>query len=88
MTTTRHNGTTDLEARLEGFGKLGKLGLLKLAGALATDDRLTALNVGLSIGNLPTSSGVTDDLVAAALDSLASLATVQAAQLRGEEALR
>ena len=83
MTTT--SATDHLEARLTGFGRLG---LLKMAGALATDDRLTALNVGLSIGNLPTATGVTDDMVAGALDSLASLATVIAAQLRDEDPIR
>jgi len=84
-TTTRPSAAEHLEARLTGFGHLG---LLKMAGALATDDPLTALNVGLSIGNLPTATGVTDDMVAGALDSLASLATVIAADLRGEVACR
>ena len=75
MTTT---SPADLEARL---------GLIKMAGALVTDDRPAALAVGLGIGALPVAP-VPDDLAAAALEAMASLATVMAAELRGDQPLQ
>lgn len=85
MTTTRRNGAAALEDRLSGFGRLA---LLKTAGALVTEDRGIALMVGTTLARLPVAPDATDDLVAGALESLASLAAVEAAQLRGEQPLR
>ncbi len=85
-TNSRPNGAAALEDRLEGFGQLA---LLKTAGALVTENRGVALVVGTALADLPIDQDLDADLVvAAALETLASLATVQAAQLRGEEALR
>ncbi|MEJ7765736.1 MAG: hypothetical protein WKF86_09595 [Acidimicrobiales bacterium] len=84
-TNIRPNGPAALEDRLHGFGKVG---LLKMAGALVTENRGVALVVGTALAALPVDQDATDDLVAAGLDSLASLATAEAAALRGEPALR
>jgi hypothetical protein len=75
----------DLERRLAGFGRLG---LLKLASALVTEDRGIALMVGTSMDPLPIDDTLCSDLVAGAMDSIASLATAMAIELRGEPALR
>lgn len=84
-THSRPNGAAALEDRLTGFGRLA---LLKTAGALVTEDRGVALQVGTSLAALPVDTSLDADLVAGALESLASLATVEAAALRGEEVLR
>ncbi len=70
MTTTT-SPADHLEARLAGFGKLG---LLKLAAALVTNDRCSALTVGLAMDALPIDVDLTDELVADALEALGELA--------------
>ena len=72
-----------LEERLP----VARLGLLKLAGAMATDNRASAFVVGEVLEALPPIP-VPADLTAGALETLASLAAVLAGELRGEEALR
>lgn len=72
-----------LEQRLP----VARLGLFKLAGAMATDNRGSAFVVAEILAALPVLD-VPDELAAGALESLASLARVMAAEVRGEEALR
>ena len=72
-----------LEERLP----VARLGLLKLAGAMATENRASAFVVGEVLEALPTIP-VSADLVAGALETLASMATVLATEVRGEEPLR
>jgi len=72
-----------LEERLP----VARLGLLKLAGAMATDNRASAYVVGEVLEALPTIP-VSADLTAGVLETLASLATVLATEVRGEEPLR
>ena len=72
-----------LEERLP----VARLGLLKLAGAMAIEDRASAYVVGEVLEALPTIP-VSADLTAGALETLASMATVLAGELRGEEPLR
>ena len=77
---SRPNGPGALEDRLAAFGSLA---LLKTAGALVTTDRGVALLAGTTLAGLPVDQDASAFHVADALDRLATLATTEAAKIRG-----
>jgi len=80
MTTTRTVSLDELEARLNCFGRVA---LLKTAAALVTENRGTPYLFAITIDALAVDDDAADDLMADALDTLASVASAEAATLRG-----
>ena len=75
------NAAVHLEERL-GFVRFG---LDVLAAAMVTEDEAKVGLVEAFISSLPIDESVSDDLLAGALDTVASLAAAEASRLRGEE---